>query len=135
MCQPSNIKNIFAFIAIFILFSTFSWSENSFSGAEIQTLTSRVSSATDNAEERADGSMYLTSSDLELISDNGNRQTVGIRFPNLSIPENATVTKAYIQFKVDETSSESTQLTIYGENMDNASAFANTMHNISAMPN
>jgi len=99
--------------------------------AEVHTLQSRVSVDADDAEERANGSMSLTNSDLELVFDH-DLQTVGICFTNLAIPDNATITKAYIQFKADETSTESTQLTIHGENIDNASTFSTVRYNISS---
>ncbi len=57
--------------------------------------------------------MYRTSSDLELVFDTSN-QVVGMRFVNLTIPKGATIVNAYLQFKVDETSSETTSLTIRG---------------------
>ena len=98
--------------------------------SELSSLQSRVSISTDDAEERASGSMYLDSSDLELVIDH-DLQTVGVRFNDLSIPANALITKAYIQFKVNEKSTESAQFTIYGENTGNASGFDNIKYNIS----
>ncbi len=99
--------------------------------AEVHTLQSRVSAGSDDAEERADGSMYLNSSDIELVFDY-NLQTIGIRFTGLTIPENAMITNAYIQFKVDEVSSGSTQLSIHGENSGNTAAFTTAARNISS---
>jgi hypothetical protein len=132
MSLISNIKNLFAFSAALFFFSTSSsWGESSFNSTEVQSLQSSVSSSSDDAEERANGRMRLTSSDLNMITDRGRLQTVGIRFTDLSIPENATVTKAYIQFKTDERSSESTQLTIHGEDTNHASVFTDTIYNIS----
>jgi hypothetical protein len=78
--------------------------------------------------------MYLNSSDLELVYDPYFKsiQNVGIRFTGLSIPDNAVITKAYIQFKVDESSSESTQLSIHGEESSSAAAFNTAAYNISS---
>lgn len=89
------------------------------------TLEVRVSSDTDDAEERSNGSMYLDSSDLELINDD-NDQTVGIRFQNISVPKNATITKAYIQFKVDETGNANGELEIAGQAHNNPPNFSST---------
>ena len=64
-----------------------------------------IPTANDDVEERADGSMYLNSSDLELIeddSDNHPTNLTGIRFSNTGIPQGATITNAYIQFTADE---------------------------------
>jgi len=100
------------------------------SGMTIDSVDVRVAAGSDDAEERASGSMSLNSSDLELIYDGGSNQTVGIRFNGMSIPQGATITNAYIQFQVDEAPSDSTSLTIQGEAIDNAPTFINTSGNI-----
>ncbi len=100
--------------------------------AELSILQSRVSASADDAEEYADGAMYITSSDLELVVNKGRQQTIGVRFSNLSIPDNAVISKAYIQFKVDERSVESAQILINGERTANAPGFANIGYNISS---
>ena len=100
--------------------------------SEYFTLQSRVSTAADDAEETSNGAVYLNSSDLELIEDKST-QTVGLRFAGLDIPQNVTITKAYIQFKVDETDSGvSTQVEICAEKCDSATTFSSTTNNISS---
>lgn len=102
---------------------------------KVRTLQNRVSSSSDDAEENPSGIVYLTSSDLELVIDNTstlNTDIVGIRFSNVGIPENAVITKAYIQFKVDEISSENTDLTIYGEKSNYTPTFNTSAFNITA---
>ena len=94
-------------------------------------LQSRISTNVDDAEEFYDGNMSLNSTDLELGLEKSLPHKVGVRFTNLSIPENAVINKAYIQFKADEKDSESTALTIYGESIGNAPAFNNLDYNIS----
>jgi fibro-slime domain-containing protein len=99
---------------------------------EIQTIQRVVSSDNDDAEERvSNGDMYRSSSDLEMTRD-GHEQIVGIRFRDISIPKGATITNAYIQFTADETDSESTNLTIHGEDSDNALAFSGVDYDISS---
>jgi hypothetical protein len=93
----------------------------------------RVSSGNDDVEERSSRSMYMNGSDLELIYDTS-AQVVGIRFNGVKIPKGATITNAYIQFKVDEASSATINLTINGEASANAPAFANTSRNVSMRP-
>lgn len=110
--------------------SAFPMSEDDTCTQVTKTLEVRVIDDNDDAEERSDGSMYINSSDLELTED-GDAQTVGIRFQSINIPQGATITKAYIQFEVDETSSEDTSLKIYGEDADNSPSFSTTSHNIS----
>ena len=89
----------------------------------------RVGAGSDDAEERAPGSMYLTSTVLEFIYDDSN-QTVGMRFNGVAIPQGSTIVNAYLQFKVDETSSEATSLTIEGGDIDDAPTFDNSRWNI-----
>jgi hypothetical protein len=91
----------------------------------------RVSSPNDDAEERPNGSMYLTSTDLELSEDRST-QTVGIRFAALDIPVDASITKAYVQFTVDETSSGDADLTISGEDSANPASFSGLAWDISS---
>jgi hypothetical protein len=94
----------------------------------------RVSSSSDDAEERVGGGISLTSSDLELVFDSGGDQVVGMRFNGINIPPNAIISNAYIQFQVDETNSVATSLTIHGEDTDNAATFTSANWNISSRP-
>jgi len=73
----------------------------------------------------------LTSSDLELGADSGTDQLVGMRFNNMSVPPGASITGAYVEFEVDELSSEATSVTIQGQATDNAATFASATGNIS----
>jgi len=95
------------------------------------TIEVRISSSSDDAEEKASGSMKLTSSDLELVYDKSN-QTVGMRFNSVDIPSGATITNAYIQFQVDETPSGTTSLTIQAQAADDPPTFTNSSGNISS---
>ena len=97
------------------------------------TVSSRISSGNDDVEESTNGSVVLNSDDLELVYDTkttGN-QTVGLLFRNLNIPVGATISKAYIQFAVDERSTTSCSLKIQGENSDNAALFSTSTRNVS----
>jgi len=91
----------------------------------------RVTRGKDDVEESSAGKMYINSSDLELIYD-GNNQVVGIRFPKVNVPKGATITNAYLQFKVGKTSSNATTLSIQGEASPNATAFTTQGHNVSS---
>ncbi|MBI5933168.1 MAG: right-handed parallel beta-helix repeat-containing protein [Chloroflexi bacterium] len=95
------------------------------------SLSIRVASGADDVEESATGSMYLDSTDLELVYDVDN-QAVGLRFNGVNIPNNAIIVNAYIQFKVDETPSAATILTIGGEASPNAAAFTAATQNVSS---
>ncbi len=93
----------------------------------------RVSQSTDDAEERLlETWVHLTSADLEMVDDDGNGdQIIGVRFQNVNIPTEATITKAYIEFAVDEPDSVDTDLTIWGEDMDDPPTFADQDNGIS----
>lgn len=88
----------------------------------------RVSNGNDDAEERvSNGSLNRTSSDLELMDDGNNRQLVGVRFQNIAIPTDASITSASIEFELDEYDATDTEaaltVTIYGDATNNAPAF------------
>jgi PKD repeat protein len=93
----------------------------------------RIATGTDDAEERATGSMYLNSSDIELVFDSNN-QTDGLRFTNVPIPNHATITGAYVQFEADATQSETTNLVVQGQSADNAATFTSATRNVSSRP-
>ncbi len=101
------------------------------------TVDVRVATGSDDAEESPSGSMYLTSSDLELVYDDyngGGNQTVGIRFTGVDIPAGASILRASVQFQVDETDSEATSLVIRGEDADHAGPFLTSSRDISSRP-
>ncbi|MBN1674130.1 MAG: fibronectin type III domain-containing protein [Kiritimatiellae bacterium] len=86
----------------------------------------------DDAEERLDsGQVSLYSSDLELVRDAAD-QLVGLRFPNVPLPQAASVASAYLEFATDEPSEETTSLTIRGQAADHAAPFAASAANLSA---
>lgn len=95
----------------------------------------QVADGNDDAEEfRSDGSMYLTSSDLELCYDGGytENQYTGVRFVGVNVPQGATITNAWIQFRADETDNTNLTLYIKGENTDDAQIFTSTSFDISS---
>jgi hypothetical protein len=55
-----------------------------------------------------------------------------MRFNGVSIPREATIVNAYLQFQVDETTSVATSLTIEGENIGDAPTFGSSKRNISS---
>ncbi len=92
------------------------------------SVSSRVSASTDDAEESvSSGNMYLNSTDLELTHENGaNEQRIGMRFSSINIPIGAIITNAYIDFKADDVNSSAGNLTIWGEDVDDAITFSAT---------
>ena len=97
------------------------------------TISRSVNSGSDDAEERvSSGLTNINSSDLELISDNNRDQIVGMRFTNILIPQGTSILNSNIEFETDETSTGQTDLTIYGEDIDDAPTFIVGQNNISS---
>ncbi|MEE9351199.1 MAG: PKD domain-containing protein, partial [Thiotrichaceae bacterium] len=97
------------------------------------TLDISVNASSDDAEEFSNGSIKLASGDIELVNaQEAGNQTVGIRFTGIQLPVSAIVSKAYLQFKVDEVSSDSAELIVYGEASINPVTFASASNNISS---
>lgn len=101
-------------------------------------LKKSVVSGTDDAEERASGTMVLASTDLDLVSDHfgngGADQKVGIRFTGIGIPAGAIITSAYVQFYADEKGRTATSLLVQGQDADDANGFRDVKNNISSRP-
>jgi hypothetical protein len=94
-----------------------------------------LSAGSDDAEERGpSGNMDLTSTDLEMIFDGSTKQVVGVRFAGVNVPKGAVITKAYVQFTVDEISTDTSIMTIKAQAADNASTFTSTALSISSRP-
>ena len=91
------------------------------SSAVPTTATFKVNAGTDDAEQDITaGTMYLTSSDLELTKDGTSDQLLGVRFTGVTIPQGAVITNAYMQFTVDELNTTGdVNLLIGVENTDN----------------
>ncbi|WP_245429263.1 hypothetical protein [Mesorhizobium sp. WSM3860] len=92
----------------------------------------RVATAGDDVEEKGSGSISTNVSDLELGFDSSTRQTVGLRFTGIDIPQGAIITSAYIQFQANEVKTGATSLLIKGQDTDDASAFTSTSFNVSS---
>lgn len=101
---------------------------------DLPVISALINNTSDDAEESvANGQMDLTSSDIELINEtNGvGDQLVGLRYA-LLVPDNSTITNAYIQFTTDEVSTGTSNLVIKGENTIDAAGFTTTNYNISS---
>ncbi len=117
------------FCLITVLFLVFTLPPPVHSG----TLEIRVIDDYDDAEERvSDGVMNRTSGDLELV-DEASQQEVGIRFQDVQMPQASIISNAYIKFSCDviDDLPDSCDLTIYGQDIDDAPYFSSTSYNIS----
>jgi hypothetical protein len=93
---------------------------------DVPTLT-----GSDDAEERS-ASVSVSGTDLELVVDGTTTQIVGIRFPGVGVPGGATITRAFVQFSVDEATSVATDLTVRGVAADDTPGFTTTSHDVSS---
>ncbi|MEM7209676.1 MAG: chitobiase/beta-hexosaminidase C-terminal domain-containing protein, partial [Pseudomonadota bacterium] len=76
----------------------------------------RISRGRDDAEETvASGNVNASSSDLELSTDGNTLQVIGLRFQDIAIPADTTITQANIQFTSAATDTGATNLTIFGD--------------------
>ncbi len=101
--------------------------------SEEPKFTVAVDHADDDAEEQPDGSVDLTSSDLEFVTDKA-PQIVGVRFEGIELPPGSRVKDATIQFNCDEVSSDPTELLIQAEDSTAAARFVDSSQNVSARP-
>ena len=89
-----------------------------------------ITNGNDSVEEEAPGTMYMGSSDLEILDDGG-VQAIGLRFLNVEIPKGATIVEAYIVFTVDEIEAdEPVNAIIQAELVPDAPAFENVNGNV-----
>ncbi len=101
-------------------------------GAEGEIIERRVAAEDDDAEERfSDGNMFWQSVDLDLAVGS-TTDIVGMRFTNITIPQDAAIQIAWVQFKAEETGSGAIALTILGEDVDDAAQFIDSSYNITS---
>jgi hypothetical protein len=91
----------------------------------------RVGSSDSDAGESSLGAVSLTAATLEL---GGPYRRVGLRFPNITIPRNATITQAYIEFTTAGQDSANTTFKIETVAQDNPTVFTSGAFNITTRP-
>ena len=125
-------KLVHVFILILSALTLF---ENKVEAQVQSTAFSKVSNGNDDAEEGVSanvGTMDLTSSDLEIMTDGTRTQLIGIRFTNLNIPKGAVIDSAFIQFtNVGDKNPVNGNAIIRGELSPNSGTFTTTAFNIS----
>ena len=90
-----------------------------------------IARVSDDAEEKADGSVDLRSSDLELVQESS-LQRVGLRFDKINLPSQTKVRSARIQFTTDEKTTGPAELVIQAIDSTNPPTFTDKDHNISS---
>ncbi len=94
------------------------------------TFEVRVAHDNDDCEEDDGGDPHRNNDKMEF----GQMEWVGFRFQNVTIPQGAMITNAYVQFKAADSSAESTDLTILGQDADSTSQFGENSNNLSNRP-
>ncbi len=93
-----------------------------------------VAAGIDDVEERPNGNVATSSSDLELADDRSQTQTVGLRFTDVAIPAGAIIQSASVQFRSDEVTVGAADLSIAAEKTANAPAFTSASGNVTSRP-
>ncbi|AXT49525.1 hypothetical protein D1818_01325 [Aquimarina sp. BL5] len=105
----------------------------------VVTIAIPINDINDDVEEAEDGRMLLDSGDLELgefdtfSTPDVGLQKIGLRFNNIVIPMGVIIQEAKIVFVADQTEGANpTEMTIFGENIGNASPYTEDIGNLSA---
>lgn len=99
------------------------------------TISRQIAVGSDDAEQsETGGSVSTNSSDLEFTMDGTTKQTVGMRFTGLPIPQGAIITNAFIEFTADEQQPDITDLAFYAQASDNPLTFTTAAANIGSRP-
>jgi Bacterial Ig domain len=84
-----------------------------------------IAGGTDDVEQKLSGGLNRSSTDLDMMTDGTTVQAaIGLRFTNVQLPSQATITSAYLTFFEDEAHSDPTALTFQGQRLANAPAFS-----------
>src|SRR6266700_1056980 len=95
------------------------------------TLNRQIATSLDDVEQfTADNSMYVNSSDTEMTYDGTMQQIIGFRFPNITVPQGATITRAWIDYTAKDSASSTCSLTLKAQAADNAAAFTTANNNV-----
>ncbi len=92
----------------------------------------RASTSTDDAEERADGSVSTFDAVLELVDDGSEEQLVGVRFEPIPVSRGADVREAWIQFEAAQVSDLPADLEIRAEAVSDSAPFSTAPFDVSS---
>lgn len=96
--------------------------------------STKVSTGYDDAEETiSSGDISRSSSDLDIGNNKGDQTAAGIKFNTISIPKEATILGAYLQFTVASyPDGNPVVCTIYGEKSTNPLSYSSSDYNITS---
>lgn len=101
----------------------------------IFTAKSRPAESSDDAAQQVDGQVTLDENSITLMKPAGiplGNTWVGLRFPELKIPQGATITEAHLDLSSVSASETTSNLIIYAENSTDAAPFTSAHHNVSS---
>jgi len=99
-------------------------------GCARTTIVSVLAGTNNDAEEdTVTGDIDATSSDLEMVEES-NDQVVGLRFTEIPIAKNTTITSAKLTFTADEVHSGAASLVLKGQKSADAEIFSTNTNNI-----
>ncbi len=91
-----------------------------------------IATGNDDAEESNNTGRIITWGDLlDMVKQSSGDQLLGLRYTHITIPANATIKSAWLQFTAKKPSSDPTKLIIKGEQHLNSVTFNDSPHNIS----
>lgn len=97
-------------------------------------LDTPVAKAFDDVEQRPTGYADWLGSTLNIPRAGTTSQTIGIRFDGLGVPENATITEAWIQFRSNGSNSAATSVQVRGIAADDTPTFTTSSTTVSSRP-
>ncbi len=95
-----------------------------------QSIEVQVAVDSDDAEESDGGTVNLNDTKLNL----GQERWVGLRFNAVSIPQGAMIVSAYFEMRASDNDSGNADLTVFGEDVDDAAVFSSGGSNLSSRP-
>ena len=120
--------------ANFVFFTTPTpGAENVASGPATYTVSLNIpiDSPDDDGEQFPAGTVTLSSSDIEMVQDGGLVLIAGYKFNNVSLPDDAIITSAYLQFYAEEVQTGAANINIAADASPNPAPFVATNNNLS----
>jgi len=96
------------------------------------TIDVQITDRTQDAEERvSNGSMDDNDGTLDIVYEGGNQQIIGLRFLNITLPTDAHIRNAYLQFRASGSDATAAAFIVSAESSTDASAITRTSYNLS----
>lgn len=99
------------------------------------TARSRVAAMTDDAAQQTDGAVDIDDAEISINEFDGlsvENTWVGLRFPDLQIPQGATITDARLDFTASRATDTTGSITLHGEASADSAPYDTVYNNVSA---